>query len=167
MIISIPYTDENDDGIVDNKNIDELTLDAYWYDENNGTWNILSDALIFPGENMVTVKTNHFTIFGIAGVENISQPESPEQQNSVADNEKSSSCFIATAAFGSPLAEEVIVLKEFRDEYLLKTESGKDFVNFYYHASPPIAEFIKTRPLIRAFLRYHFKFLVYLIKSIL
>ncbi|MBU1912987.1 MAG: hypothetical protein KKB22_05610, partial [Candidatus Omnitrophica bacterium] len=161
MIIAIPYIDENEDGIVDNKNINELTLDAYWYDENNGIWNILSDALIFPRENIVTVKTNHFTIFGIAGAENT------EEHYNNNDSEGSSSCFIATAAFGSPLAKEVIVLKEFRDEYLLKSEPGKNFVDFYYHISPPAAEFIKNKPLIRAFLRYHFKFLVYLIKSIL
>jgi len=167
MIISIPYTDNNNDGIVDNKNIDELTLDAYWYDENNGDWKILSDALIFPEENIVTVKTSHFTVFGIAGAENISQPENPEPQNSEADSGAGGNCFIATAAFGSPLAKEVIVLKEFRDRYLLKSEPGRNFVDFYYHSSPPLAKFIKHKPLIRAFLRYHFKFLVYLIKSIL
>ena len=167
MIISIPYTDNNNDGIVDNKNIDELTLDAYWYDENNGDWKILSDALIFPEENIVTVKTSHFTVFGIAGAENISQPENPEPQNSEADSGAGGNCFIATAAFGSPLAKEVIVLKEFRDRYLLKSEPGRNFVDFYYHSSPPLAKFIKHKPLIRAFLRYHFKFLAYLIKSIL
>ena len=164
MTISIPYLDENDDGVVDDKNINELTLDVFWYDENSGEWKILSDALVFPKENIVTVKTNHFTIFGIAGAEkkneNNSQPENPESGDRV-------SCFIATAVFGSPMAKEVVVLREFRDKYLLKSETGKRLVDFYYHFSPPITEFIKTKPLTRAFVRYHLKFLVYLIKSIL
>ena len=169
MVISIPYIDLNEDGIVDSANIDELTLDAYWYDDKSGEWKILADTLIFPKENIVTVKTNHFSIFGIAGIErpeeNSPQPENPGQQDSGGSG--SSSCFIATAAFGSPMAREVVALREFRDQYLLKSKAGKKFVNFYYHFSPPIAEFIENKPLIKTFLRYHIKLLVSLIQIVL
>jgi hypothetical protein len=50
-----------------------------------------------------------------------------------------SACFIATAAFGTPLEKHVSILREFRDRYLLKTSTGKAFVKFYYDISPPIA----------------------------
>lgn len=48
-------------------------------------------------------------------------------------------CFIATAAFGTPLEKHVRILREFRDRCLLKTSAGKSFVEFYYEVSPPVA----------------------------
>jgi len=168
MIISIPYADEDEDGIVDDKNIDELTLDAYWYDEDIREWKILADSLVFPKENIVTVKTSHFTIFGIAGAEkkaeNIPLQEDPGQQNS---DSPGGNCFIATATFGSPMAGEVIALHKFRDRYLLKTEAGERLVNAYYRFSPPIAEFIKHSPFLRFLMRILIKSLVVFLQPIL
>ncbi|MBU1146811.1 MAG: hypothetical protein KKD11_00455 [Candidatus Omnitrophica bacterium] len=174
MTISIPYADEDGDGIVDGKNINELTLDAYWFNEDSGEWEMLSDGLVFPDENLVMVKTNHFSLFGIAGAEaggDDSPAENPGGNGDDAGGGNGSSggggCFIASAAFGTPLTEEVKVLCEFRDKHLLKSKIGKSFVNLYYSVSPPIAEFIKSKPMLKAFVRYHLKFLVKLTKVVL
>ena len=51
-------------------------------------------------------------------------------------------CFIATAAYGTRSAEEINILREFRDEYLLDSLPGEIFVNTYYKISPPIANVI-------------------------
>ena len=60
---------------------------------------------------------------------------------------------IATAAYGTPMAEEIQVLREFRDQILMKSEAGRVFIDIYYEYSPPIAEFIKDKPLLRAKVR--------------
>jgi len=62
-------------------------------------------------------------------------------------------CFIATAAYDTPMAEEIQILREFRDEYLLTNLLGQAFVDFYYKVSPPIAEFITDHPSLKPIVR--------------
>jgi hypothetical protein len=62
-------------------------------------------------------------------------------------------CFIATAAYGTPMAEEIQILREFRDEYLLTSPVGQALVDIYYRVSPPIAEFITEHPSLKPIVR--------------
>jgi|GEM_PF-6002472 len=62
-------------------------------------------------------------------------------------------CFIATAAYGTAMAEEIQVLREFRDGYLLTNPIGQAFVEFYYRTGPPIARFITDHPTFKPIVR--------------
>ena len=62
-------------------------------------------------------------------------------------------CFIATAAYGTPMAEEIQILREFRDEYLLTNPLGQGLVDLYYKVSPPIADFITEHPSLKPIVR--------------
>jgi len=76
--------------------------------------------------------------------------------NSESELEGKGGCFIATAAFGSPMEPHVEILKELRDRYLLTNTTGRLFVDQYYRHSPSAAAFIKknsfVKPLIRMLL---------------
>jgi len=65
----------------------------------------------------------------------------------------SSNCFIATAAYGSPAAEQIDILREFRDGVLLESAAGSQFVDLYYWLSPPVADFISGNGFLRTLVR--------------
>ncbi|MBI1911384.1 MAG: fibronectin type III domain-containing protein [Deltaproteobacteria bacterium] len=73
-------------------------------------------------------------------------------------------CFIATAAYGSYLEPEVMVLRQFRDNILLTNPVGKAFVSTYYRLSPPAAEFIVRHENLRTATRLVLTPIVYGIK---
>jgi hypothetical protein len=62
-------------------------------------------------------------------------------------------CFIATAAYGTPMAQEIQILREFRDGYLLVNPLGQALVDIYYGTSPPVAEFITEHPSLKPVVR--------------
>ena len=55
-------------------------------------------------------------------------------------------CFVATAAYGTPMAEQIQILREFRDEYLVTNSLGQGLVDIYYSISPSTAQFITEHP---------------------
>ena len=62
-------------------------------------------------------------------------------------------CLIATATYGSEMATEVQQLRELRDNQLLQTASGKQFMGMfndvYYSFSPIISDYERENPLFK------------------
>ena len=62
-------------------------------------------------------------------------------------------CFIATAAYGTPAAEQIDVLREFRDQVLMDSVAGRQLVALYYWLSPPAADVIAGSNFLRTLVR--------------
>lgn len=58
-------------------------------------------------------------------------------------------CFIATAAYGTPLHDDVRLFRKFRDDVLLKSSAGRAFVDVYYEYGPIAADFIARHESLR------------------
>lgn len=68
-------------------------------------------------------------------------------------NIKSNGCFVATAALGSPSHPTVVVLRDWRDNYLMQKTWGRAFVDYYYKVSPDLSKAIERKPLVKRLIR--------------
>jgi len=62
---------------------------------------------------------------------------------------KSSGCFIATAVYGNADCSQVALLRQFRDERLVLTPSGRLFIRLYYSFSPAAAAVVRRSTIAR------------------
>jgi len=71
-----------------------------------------------------------------------------------ANFERKTLCFIATAAFDSPLHPKVRILRDFRDKYLMPSRLGQIIIDFYYRHSPKIASLIAKHKALKLVVRF-------------
>ncbi len=62
-------------------------------------------------------------------------------------------CFVATAAYGTPMADQVRLLRRLRDRHLMSYAPGRALVRAYYRFGPVAARWIAARPGARAIVR--------------
>ncbi|MFZ5628548.1 MAG: S8 family serine peptidase [Spirochaetota bacterium] len=76
-------------------------------------------------------------------------------------------CFIATAAYGTDQAADVQTLRQFRDQYLTKSELGRAFIEAYYRYSPKIADQIRKSDVLKSIVRFGLKPVVASVNTIM
>ncbi len=104
------------------------------------------------GETCYTYRVRAYNNHGNSAYSNEAGSADPGGGNGLSGG-SGGGCFIATAAYGSPLAEEVWSLRGLRDNYLLKNRIGKTIVFLYYKYSPPFALHISKHPMVRKAIR--------------
>jgi hypothetical protein len=90
------------------------------------------------------------TVFGALSAEVSTTPQPVLEFPPLED---SGGCFIATAAYGSPLAPQVHVLRTFREHYLRPHALGRIVIRVYETVSPPVAEVIRSSNPLRGVVR--------------
>lgn len=77
----------------------------------------------------------------------------------------SGSCYIATMVYGSYESPEVMELRRFRDQVLLRHKWGRAFVSWYYSNSPAFVARWKDSDLVNRFVRGMLTPLVWIVKN--
>jgi hypothetical protein len=78
---------------------------------------------------------------------------SAETDFSIQTSTSPGGCFVATAAFGSPMAHQVRWLRAFRDRTLLPGRAGRAFVTWYYGWSPRATAWLRGHAIARKLTR--------------
>ena len=150
--VKLSYLDADSNGVVDGTdNVSEFTLRLYYYSESEARWYPLADQMIDRYNNMVIGNVYQPVVIGIAGqrtdIQIITGSSGPKM------NRDWAFCAVATAAYGSPLAKDINILRNFRDIKLLTNPKTINWVRLYYKYSPPAADVIRNYPLLRWYTR--------------
>lgn len=86
----------------------------------------------------------------VSGAVSTPVSEMPEPVVAFPPLEDAGGCFIATAAYGSPMAPQVDVLRLWRDRHLRPHWLGRVFIRAYEALSPPLADIIRDSARLRA-----------------
>lgn len=133
---------------------------AWWkYSLINGWQNFtdLGYAIFSDDKTSLTLTLTDGGVGDADGVENgvIVDPSGPSgSSGGVTVDSSGGGCFIATAAYGSPLDKHVDILRRLRDNILLPTKWGQGFAKAYYRYSPPVADFIRDHDTARLMARW-------------
>jgi hypothetical protein len=117
-------------------------------DRSSGTERSLS--------NMESMKSSAFKQWGgheteaAASARKSAELQATAKQKSEAEKK---GCLIVTATFGSPLASEVQLVRNFRDESIVKSYTGSRFMPgfnaWYYSFSPQVSLYINEHPYVK------------------
>jgi len=123
-------------------------------DKNGDPLADLTDAIIYEADGDPLAQWEGFLAYlssfpdtDADGIPNIPERYSGPQGRIV------DACFVATAAYGTPFAEKIDVLREFRDRVLMKSVAGRKLVDAYYACAQEPAETVAGSPVLRFLVR--------------
>jgi uncharacterized repeat protein (TIGR01451 family) len=126
--------------------------------QNGGTLTCAVGNLSAGSSTTITIDVTADKVAQLTNAASVRAAESdPDTSNNSAEVKTrincAKGCFIATAAYGSPLAPQLQQLRAFRDRFLTPYHLGNWFVELYYRYSPPLSDALRRHDDLRAVVR--------------
>jgi predicted phosphodiesterase len=123
--------------------------------DGSGEWYPMSKVPLIGGSNSYLWETKQWDTTSLAPGNHTLEVRATgsNTRSDIITFEIEPKCFIATAAYGSRLAEEVRILRRLRDEYLMRNPIGRILVSLYYKYSPGFERYIFEHPMMRKVIR--------------
>lgn len=125
-----------------------------FYLEKKASFSVLDPAVVDEARKLAADSDNTLFIVTTGLEYELYTMKDEREIQSLKNRGSSGSCFIATAAYGSSFAPELLVFYRFRDEVLITSKLGSWFVKLYYVISPPIASVISNTEVLRLGTRF-------------
>jgi len=130
----------------------EVTLRAisqseYCFNEWSGNVQAWINPITITMDGNKSIKANFYKY------EPYEPPSGRDYLNEWGDGDRYEECFIATAAYGSPLHPYVEILRDFRDKCLMPRRLGRALVKIYYKYSPFAADIIAKHKALKVAVR--------------
>ena len=113
---------------------------------------------------IIEVRSRHRGYSASAVLKNTPTTQTPTTAQTL-QTKTNSNCSIATAAYGTPMAQEINTLRRFRDSRMEPNVILKHIVILYYKISPPVARVIALSENMKAFARLCLKPIIRFLKK--
>lgn len=80
------------------------------------------------------------------------------------ESKSGGTCFVATAAYRDPQHPDVVYLRNFRDQTLVRYEKGRAFIGWYWRKGPNLARYVERYPVLRTQARYLISTIVFVLR---
>lgn len=133
------------------KNENKETLPFPGFLEDPFYSGILAAAVIQDGKLLDAKSTT--AEYGVVNLAGACKPAPQKETKLESQSPQGGGCLVATAAFGSELAPQVQMLRETRDNIVMKTQSGAAFMiafnSVYYSFAPTVADWERQNPVFK------------------
>lgn len=80
------------------------------------------------------------------------------------ESKSGGTCFVATAAYQDTQHPDVVYLRNFRDQTLVRYAKGRTFINWYWRVGPNLARYVDCHPVLRTPARYMISVIVFALR---
>lgn len=151
---TITITYQKYDGTVSSRTISNIIYSIeYGKDYIDAFCHLRQDKRTFKINRIISIANESIRTSKSTYIQSPKSVHNYDLPNYKTKNQPNEGCYIATMAYGDYNHPQVLTLRRFRDDVLLKSKSGRLLVKIYYYISPKLVYLLKDFEIVNVFIR--------------